>query len=299
MKSKSGFLPFVLRVIILHTTTYFLFGLLMSNLFNYKQLFSSEIFKVYMRPYNSLHLVLGPLVQPLRGLLFAVAIWPFKELILQKKLGWLYLWNLFVVFSILSTAAAAPSSIEGVLYTNIPIRHHLLGLPEMLLQTLAFSLLTVFWEKQIKKKEQTTPVTGPKSWVEDLVQAVILASFAYIGYVVSSISIALASRAKINFSEAGRNLTLQLMFVAAFVANIIVIFSLRRLSRRRSINIWFILGIFTVVDIFIPYIYQSIFLSRPPFHVSILIGILPAIIITIGIYASGLRKSSRRKLNRT
>ena len=109
MTKPERFLPFAIRVIIVHTVTYFLFGIIMSNLLDYRDLFSSEVVNVYMRPYGSSFIYAGPFFQPIRGLLFALAIWPFRNVVYQNKLGWLYLWSIFLVFGILSTPAAAPS----------------------------------------------------------------------------------------------------------------------------------------------------------------------------------------------
>ncbi|MFI5184497.1 MAG: hypothetical protein ACHQNV_08865 [Vicinamibacteria bacterium] len=61
--------------------------------------------------------------------------------------GWLKLWGLLMGLAIFSTAGAAPGSVEGMIYTKIPVAHHLLGLPEVLLQTLAFSLLLHAWHR--------------------------------------------------------------------------------------------------------------------------------------------------------
>jgi len=91
------------------------------------------------------------LFQVLRGLLFALAILPFREKIFETKYGWFHLWVLFVIFSILSTSGAAPGSIEGYIYTKLPLWYHLGYLPDIMLQTLAFSLLIYMWEKKPTK----------------------------------------------------------------------------------------------------------------------------------------------------
>ncbi|MEJ2195355.1 MAG: hypothetical protein P8X73_10935 [Ignavibacteriaceae bacterium] len=61
------------------------------------------------------------------------------------------------MFGILSTPAAAPCSVEGLLYSKLLIWYHLIGLPEILLQTLTFSLVLTCWmrrkPKDVKVKE--------------------------------------------------------------------------------------------------------------------------------------------------
>lgn len=53
-----------------------------------------------------------------------------------------------VGIGILSTYAAAPGSIEGVLYTKIPVSDLVMGNFEVVGQTLAFSLILVFWTRR-------------------------------------------------------------------------------------------------------------------------------------------------------
>ena len=52
----------------------------------------------------------------------------------------------------ISPATSAPGSIEGYVYTNLPMSFHLIYLPEVVLQTLAFAGLLVVWEKRPIKK---------------------------------------------------------------------------------------------------------------------------------------------------
>ena len=83
----------------------------------------------------------------IRGLIFAVALYPFQSVFLNGRRGWLKLWGLLVGLAIFSTAGAAPGSVEGIIYTKIPLGSQLIGLPEVLLQTLAFSLLVTIWHR--------------------------------------------------------------------------------------------------------------------------------------------------------
>jgi hypothetical protein len=71
---------------------------------------------------------------------------------LFRKFGWLYLWGIFLDLAILAPASAAHGSIEGFVYTNLPMSYHLIYLPEIILQTLAFSGLFVLWERHPVKK---------------------------------------------------------------------------------------------------------------------------------------------------
>ena len=62
------FFAFTLRVIIVHMATYFLFGIIMSNVFDYGEIFKREIIRDYMLPMDEHNVILGPFLQPIRGL---------------------------------------------------------------------------------------------------------------------------------------------------------------------------------------------------------------------------------------
>ncbi len=66
---------------------------------------------------------------------------------LDEKHGWLKLWGLFLGLAILSTAGPAPGSVEGMIYTKAPIAGQIIGLWEVVLQTLAMSVLVVMWHR--------------------------------------------------------------------------------------------------------------------------------------------------------
>src|SRR5512139_3222244 len=186
MSTKNNwktFLMFAVRVMVVHTITYFLFGILMSNVFDYGEIFKQPIIRDYMLPIDEHNVLAGPFLQPVRGLIFAIGLWPFRDFLIEKKRGWLYLWGLIVTMGILSTPAASPSSIEGMLYTRLPMWYHLMGLPEILLQTLLFSIWLVWWERQAAKSHET----GAKKenpLASEIVKAIMTACFAYIGYAV-------------------------------------------------------------------------------------------------------------------
>jgi hypothetical protein len=101
-----------------------------------------------MRPTDSIWVALGPALQVVRGLVFALALHPFRRVFLDEHRGWLKLWGLFLGLSILSTAGPAPGSIEGLIYTKLPPVGQILGLWETVLQTLALSLLLFGWHRR-------------------------------------------------------------------------------------------------------------------------------------------------------
>jgi hypothetical protein len=82
---------FALRVVIAHTLTYFIFGMIMSNVFDYGEIFKREIIRDYMIPFDEHNITYGPFLQPIRGLIFAIGLWPIRGSY-RKERGWLILW---------------------------------------------------------------------------------------------------------------------------------------------------------------------------------------------------------------
>ena len=80
-----------------------------------------------------------------------MALWFFKGNFLYIRYGWLRLWGLIFGLSVLSTAGPAPGSIEGFIYTKIPVISQLKGYVEVLPQALVFSLLVFYWYEKPRK----------------------------------------------------------------------------------------------------------------------------------------------------
>jgi len=144
----GGFPPFLARVTACHVVTYFVAGVLAYTLLDYRALFASDQLACYMRPIDSPWIAAGPALQVIRGLILALALYPFRRVFLDEPRGWLPLWGLIVGLAILSTAGPCPGSVEGLVYTKVPAISQLRGLPEVVLQTLAFSLLLVGWHRR-------------------------------------------------------------------------------------------------------------------------------------------------------
>lgn len=278
--SFKEFLGFAGRAALIQTVTYFVFGLIMSNLFDYGSIFQQDVIRDFMRPIDSPATLLGPLLQPIRGLLFAIGLWPIRNTLLESKRGWLILWGIFIVFGILSTPAAAPSSLEGLIYSKLPLWYHLIGLPEMLLQTLAFSLLLTWWEK---RRYQPAPAPRPSTGVSEVLKAVVVACFAYMGYAAGSLLSAAIARIQVDMEAAASDWRTQMMFVVAFVVNVILIFGVSKRWLAHKMALWQVFLLFWAVDTLVPLGYQFIFLSPMPLPLALLIGFFPALVITVGM----------------
>jgi hypothetical protein len=156
MNQNNVFPGFLGRVTVAHFLTYFLMGIIFAaigfNVIVYYEQNPDPLVNAFFRPTTSLWVVAGPLFQVLRGALIALTLYPFRKVFLENKWGWIYLWGIFLSLAILVPSGAAPGSMEGVIYTTLPFKFHLIGLPEIILQTLAFSWLVVYWENhQVKK----------------------------------------------------------------------------------------------------------------------------------------------------
>ncbi len=131
--------------IVIHTVTYFATGVLAFLLLDYAELYAQPDLAGTMRPTTDRLVMAGPLFQPLRGLVFAVVLYPLRTVVFRRPRGWLVLWGLLVGLGIVSTFGPSPGSIEGLIYTVISVPHQLLGLIEVVLQALLLAVGLAYW----------------------------------------------------------------------------------------------------------------------------------------------------------
>jgi hypothetical protein len=140
-----SFLALSVKTVIVHTITYFFMGILAATFLDYAERFARPEMAGWMRPLSDPLVMAGPLFQPIRGFLFALVFYPLRETLFGKKGGWLILWWTLVGLGILSTFGPPPGSIEGLIYTVIPISDQLIGLLEVVPQALLLSLVLSYW----------------------------------------------------------------------------------------------------------------------------------------------------------
>jgi hypothetical protein len=145
-------LPLIGKSIVVHTVTYFIMGVLASTILDYKSMFASPHMACWMRQFPDPLIAAGPLLQPIRGLVFALVVYTLREVIFARKHGWLLLWWLLVALGILSTFGPAPGSLEGLTYTTIPIRNQLVGHLEVVPQAFLFALGLCYWVNHPEKR---------------------------------------------------------------------------------------------------------------------------------------------------
>jgi hypothetical protein len=143
----------IIKTAITHTVTYFVTGILAFFVFDYPHLYADTGLKYIMRPTTDPLVMAGPLFQPIRGLIFGIAFFILRRSFWGQSRGWLLMWAVLVCLSILGTFGPSASSLEGMIYTTLPLRLHLIGLPEVLLQSFLLSFIVFYW------------VSRPKKWI--------------------------------------------------------------------------------------------------------------------------------------
>jgi hypothetical protein len=133
-----------------HTVTYVLMGALAAHFLNYAALMAQP--ESGMRPITDPGVMAGPLFQPLRGLIFALVFYPLRSCLFGRKNGWVLMGWALVALGILSTFGPAAGSLEGLIYTRVPVRSQLRGWIEVVPQALLFSAMLCYWVNHPAKK---------------------------------------------------------------------------------------------------------------------------------------------------
>lgn len=141
-----------LKTVVVHTITYFVAGVLAYKLGEYEKTFLRPPLSYLMRPTSDPLVMAGPLFQPIRGVIFASALYPLRNVLFARPRGWLILWWLLLALGVLSTFGPSPGSVEGLIYTTVSPLAQILGLWEVLLQSLLFSVILLYWVNHPGKK---------------------------------------------------------------------------------------------------------------------------------------------------
>ncbi len=211
--------PFLTAVTAYHVLTYFAAGMAAAAVFRYDELFRMPVIRDYYNPVNSTSVLLGLALQAARGAVFGGVLLPLRGFLEKSRYGWLWLWLLFVGIGILGTPAASPGSLEGVAYTKLPLWFHLIGLPEILLQTLAFSFLV---HRRLRAPEHPLPAAARM-----LARAAAVACVSFLGYTAVSLAFAFSSGAGI--PEGGPDVRV----LGQFAAPLLLTFGVTALARDR------------------------------------------------------------------
>jgi len=175
-EKQITFLGLTIKTIVVHTVTYFIMGILALTFLEYKTAFAEPITRVYMRQVDEPIVALGPALQFIRGILFAVAFYPLREILFGRKNGWLITWLLLVTLGILSTFGAAPGSVEGLLYTKMSVSLQISGWLEVMTQAFLLSAILYYWVNHPEQKWL--------AWILGIIYVLVII-FSILGFVMA------------------------------------------------------------------------------------------------------------------
>lgn len=142
---EFSFSSIAIKTTLVHTVTYFLIGLLSFLLLDYSTRYADPAVAIALRQTNHPLVTAGPLFQVLRGFLFGVAFHAIRWIIFPVRRGWLTLWLVLLIVGIFSPFSSAPGSIEGIVYSTLPMWFHIISLPELIIQSFLLASLTHYW----------------------------------------------------------------------------------------------------------------------------------------------------------
>ncbi len=136
------------RFILLHVITYTVIGVIFFQLQDYENAFKiQEDFQLF-RPMDHPLVVYSMFIQILRGIVLSIMIYPFYDFIINSKQGWLQLFIILFGLTVLGSLVFIPNfihkTVEGSFFQVI--LENIIGLPEIIVQTLLFSWLLTRWE---------------------------------------------------------------------------------------------------------------------------------------------------------
>ena len=147
---QPRFVSLAAKTMVCHTITYVIMGVLAAYILNYAALMARS--DSGMRQMTDPLVIAGPLFQPLRALVFALVFYPLRECLFEKKNGWLLMSWMLIALGILGTFGPAAGSMEGMIYTPVPILSQLRGWLEIVPQAVLLSALVCYWVNHPEKK---------------------------------------------------------------------------------------------------------------------------------------------------
>jgi hypothetical protein len=83
---------------------------------------------------------------------FGIVFYALRDIFFSKPRGWTTIWQVLIFVGILSPFSAVPGSIEGVVYSILPLWFHIMSLPELFIQSFLLAFLTDYWVNHAEKK---------------------------------------------------------------------------------------------------------------------------------------------------
>lgn len=263
-KSQRENIKFITKVMAIHFVTYILCGLIFAKLFNYDELFNLGNAQYFMRDAYGKSSLVGPFVQIIRGLLLGGILFLLKDNFMTKKNSWLYLWIIIAGIGIVCTPGPAPVSIEGLVYSQLPLEFHLKTAPELFTQTLLFSILVTNKRKiNIAEKYKLS---------------VVITAIAGVGFSLSGIVLALVIGADVMESA-----TDPFAFIVMAISLAIVFLTTNLLCKKKIGYIFYCLIDYTALAV-LPTIYNYLSDSLLKSPLSLIISGLPLAVIIIYLH---------------
>ncbi len=144
--SLKSFSHFAIRVVILHAVTFIAAGWIALAL-QWEGTYGGESAQFFFRDPNSAFVQTWLIpAEVLRGILLAVALYPFLGRIVEmKRWGWLA-----VAVNYLLIGEIGVGTIELAVYSNLPASFLLASVPEAALDALLFGYLLALWQRRVK-----------------------------------------------------------------------------------------------------------------------------------------------------
>lgn len=157
---NQNLILFCWRISAAHTIAYTIAGFFGLIIMNYKIHFVSQALSMFMRPINSPWVAIGPSLQIIIGIFIGLILFPIQDSLIFSKKGLFKIFLLIFGLSIFAPQVPGPGSVEGIIYTNIPVKYHLLGLPETIIYSILFSVIVYCWNNHPKKIWNICMATG-------------------------------------------------------------------------------------------------------------------------------------------
>ena len=271
------FIIFYIEVAIIHTLTYIILGIIFSNFVDYTTVYSNNVVANFMRGFESPLTVIGPFLQPIRAIFISIALYPLRKVI-ATRFGWFILWLILVCIGIISSPSAAPSSIEGIIYTQLPIEFHLINLPELFLQTFSFSI--ILWIAEMiphEEKEFSNRIF--------LLKIIFSIALTMIGIFLTSVSgIILRNFLELDFANAKLDRGTISYLTAISILTIIVSYTFGDKVYKNKFWLFLVIPLFLLIYIGFPYGYNYLFNTVYNVKIALLPYSLSAVIVCIAYY---------------
>lgn len=154
-------LPYLGRFTLLHLIAYVLVGLAFIK-FQGALPESGRIALDLYEPFRPIELM-NIIGQILRGLAFALVLYPFYNVLFKNQRGRLILFGAMWGIALFGSVEPQPGSIEGIIYTTISFTEHLSVLVAVAVQMLLFAWLFFKWELVSQRRKVLSENEAPDS----------------------------------------------------------------------------------------------------------------------------------------